>query len=272
MKRHFTSFEHISDTILNKIGRIILILLLWNCFPNKIEAQIVVDATSTVTSLASPATVSHTTGSGANRLMLVAIAFEANGGNNVTGVTYGGTPLTLVGSATNGTNAAVRIYRLINPTSGVASVSVSFTSAPSNGAIIGVTTFTGVDQISPLGSAATVTGTSTTPSVNVSSALGELVFDAVAVKTGSSLTQGAGQIELWDLSSVSERGASSTESGASTTTMSWTSSSDDWAIAGVSIKPYTSTSTLNPIKYLPISIIFIYSTSFTLNGIILYRI
>src|SRR5439155_8555345 len=59
-------------------------------------------------------TVSHTTGAGANRLMLVSIAVGASGttandATTVTSVTYGGTALTLVG-VTNDPGTRVRCY------------------------------------------------------------------------------------------------------------------------------------------------------------------
>ena len=50
---------------------------------------------------------------------------------------------------------------------------------------------------------------------------------------------GTGQTELWKLQSGSDiRGGGSTELATSaSTTMSWSSPSEDWAIGAVSIKP-----------------------------------
>ena len=88
-------------------------------------------------------TVSHTTGSGTNRLMLVGISQK---NKNVTSVTYGGTPLTLVGENVNGTNGRMHMYKLLNPPSGTANVVVNLDANPDKGIVVGVTTFTGVDQ------------------------------------------------------------------------------------------------------------------------------
>ena len=229
-----------------KATLICFILLLGNI--DFLSAQVVLENTSTSTTLSTPAIVSHATGAGFNRLMLVSVSFQPNSGQTVTGITYGGTPLNLVTTRTNGTNASVCLYSLVNPASGTANVSVTFSSNPTNGAIIGVTTFTGVDQISPLNGSGNAVGLSTNPTINIASTVGDLVFDAVAVKTSIALTEGAGQTERWDLNSSFERGAASTKAGAATTTMSWTSTNDDWAIVAVSIKPNITNFTLNPTK------------------------
>ena len=139
------------DVAWNRVAKAILIsfiLLLGNI--DFLSAQVVLENNSTGTTLSTPTIVSHTTGTGSNRLMLVSVSFEPNSGQTVTGITYGGTPLNLVNTRTNGSNASVCLYSLVNPTSGTANVSVTFSSNPTNGAIIGVTTFTGVDPISPL--------------------------------------------------------------------------------------------------------------------------
>ncbi|MFQ5566191.1 MAG: DUF4347 domain-containing protein, partial [Paracoccaceae bacterium] len=113
----------------------------------------------------------------------------------------------------------------------------------SDGAVIGVMTFTGVDQTTPLGAFASDSGFSASASTTVSSAPGELVFGVVGVDDGTDydLTTGAGagQTVHWDLAISEGNGAGSTEAGAASvvTSWSWTAVADDWAIAGVSIRP-----------------------------------
>ena len=180
--------------------------------------------------------VSHTTGTGSNRLMLVGISQKNKA---VTGVTYDGTPLSLVGEVLTNSNAKVHLYSLLNPPSGTANVVVSLNANPDKGIVVGVTTFTEVHQSSPLGTFNGAQNSSSTPSVNISSAVGELVFDVISVRSSSSLTVGSGQTQRWNTNTGSEIwGGGSTKSGAGTTTMSWTpSGSVDWAIGGVSIQP-----------------------------------
>ena len=200
--------------------------------------------------------VSHTTGTGLNRLMLVGISQK---NRSVTSVTYGGTSLTLVGEVTSNGNAKIHLYRLLNPPSGTANVTVNLDANPDKGIVVGVTTFTGVHQTTPLGTFNGTQGKSTNPSVNITSATNELVFDVVSLRNAS-LTVGSGQTQRWNIDSGGEIfGGGSTKPGVASTTMSWTGSgSQDWAIGGVSIKPAAAitntTFTQNPALCSPLTI------------------
>ncbi len=197
---------------------------------------IAVDTVTSGTGTGTPVTVSHTT-SGTGRLMLVGISGAVSSGTvAVSGVTYGGVALSLVGTATAAAYQKTWIYQLVAPATGTANVVVTFSTAPNTGAVVGVMTFTGVDQSVPLGTFAGANGTSAAPSVNVSSASGELVFDTV--NHYWPLTVGANQTQRWNTGSGSIYGGGSSEPGAATVTMSWTASgSDTWAIGAVPIKP-----------------------------------
>ena len=140
---------------------------------------------------------------------------------------------------TNG-NAKVHLYKLVNPPSGTGDVVVTLDANPDKGIIVGVTTYTGVDQTVPLGSFSGAEDNSITPSLTVSSAAGELVHDVISFRNVT-LTVGTGQTQLWNVSPGSEaNGGGSTEPGAASVTMSWTpSGSQDWAMAGISIKRAT---------------------------------
>ncbi len=195
-----------------------------------------VDAITTVTSTStSAATLSHTVGSSDNRLLLVGISSRER---SVTGVTYGGTALTLVGTLNSGPDCRITIYRLINPPSGTANVVVNFSGTLGKGAVVSATSFRGVDQTTPLGTFNSAIGSSTAPSVNIASASGDLVYDVLALKNLTALTANSGQTERWDLSAGEIRGGGSTEPATTTsTTMSWTTANAKWAIGGVAIKP-----------------------------------
>jgi hypothetical protein len=203
--------------------------------------DIEVDGTvSTGTGTGSTITVSHTT-SGTNRLMLVGISGSYSSGSPViSGVTYNGVALSLVGSEAE-SNFKIWIYKLVAPATGTHDVVVSFSTLPDQGCVVGVETFTGVDQTTPLGTFASASAnTGDTPTVDVSSATGELVFDTLWSYSGYTATVGAGQTQQWNTTCAPyTRGSGSTEAGASTVTMSWTiSNSYHWAIGAVPIKPF----------------------------------
>jgi len=195
---------------------------------------VLVDRVSSVTSLVSPVTVSHTTGTGSNRLMLVGISQK---NRTVSSVLYGTTPLTLVGENISNNNARISIYALVNPPSVTANVTVNFSANPDRGAIVGVMTFTGVDQSTALGTFASAQANSSAQTLNVTSATGELVFDVIA-KRNQTITVGTSQTQRWNISSGSDiNGGASTKAGSATTIMSWTAANSDWAMGAVSIKP-----------------------------------
>ena len=220
------------------VGKMILsVFLFWMGSFLPATAQITLDAVSTGTTTGTSVTVSHTTGTGANRLMLVGISYRNKDSETVSAISYGGSALTLVGTIANGTNSRIYIYRLLNPAQGTANLAVTFNNAVDRGAVVAVATFFNVNQSSPLGTFASATGSSTAPSVDVTAATGQLVFDVLAVRNTTALTPGAGQSERWDLSQTDIRGGGSTEAGAASTTMNWTSGDGAWAIGGVAIRP-----------------------------------
>ncbi len=198
-------------------------------------------------------TVSHTTGTGNNRLMLVGISQK---NKLVNSVTYGGVALTLVGESITSSNARIHLYRLINPASGTANVVVNLSANPDKGIVVGVTTFENVDQTNPLGTFAAATGSSNSASVSVASAAGELVFD-LATYRNTTMTSGSGQTSLYNINSGGEidGGGSSTKPGAASVSMGWNgASSQSWAIGGISIKPATITFTQSPVLCSPLTI------------------
>ena len=227
--------------------------------PLSITSAVAIDAISTKSSSDPGSTtfsVSHTTGTGYNRLMLVGISQKDR---SVTGVTYGGIPLNLEGGVISSSNARIHLYSLVNPPSGAANVVVTLSSNPDKGIVVGVTTFTGVDQTTPLGTFAGTQAKTAAPSISVASATGELVYDVVAFRN-ETLSVGSGQTQSWNIATGGEMyGGGSTEPGASSVSMNWTASaSQDWAIGAISIKPTplatNTTFTQNPVLCSPLTI------------------
>jgi hypothetical protein len=206
--------------------------------------NVAVDATSTGSTTGSTLNIPHTT-SGSNRLMLVGVSIGQDSPPSVSSITYNGSSLTSEGFVQSLDGGTVEIFSLIAPTAGTFKVNVTLSGAGNTN--VGVMTFTGVDQSTPLGTFASASGDATSGTVAVSSAADELVFGVVTVNTliNENLVPGGGQTEQWDLFTGKEsNGGGSIEAGAASVDMSWTwTDSTGWAIGGVSIKPVSGTST-----------------------------
>lgn len=162
--------------------------------------------------------------------------YDAVGTRAVSGVTYAGAAMTSIGGITvGGFNMRTEQWRLIAPATGANNVVVTMngtTAEIKSGAV----SMTGVHQTTMVGTQATASGSSTTPSVAVTSATDELVMDGIGADTPVSATVGAGQTERWKIV-AGVGGAGSSEAGAASVTMSWTLGvSTAWVIAGVSVK------------------------------------
>ena len=135
--------------------------------------------------------ISHTTGTGPNRLMLVSVGTDQT--ITVSSVTYNGVALNSVTNAADAGSAKprVEIFRLVNPASGTHNLVVTLSAAAN--ICVGVNTFTNVDQTTPLGTPAASANTS---SVTVNSTANQLVYGTIC--GGQSETDAAGQTQLWN--------------------------------------------------------------------------
>src|SRR5207249_4996390 len=177
----------------------------------------------------------HTT-SGTNRVLVVGVSWANITTRTVTSVTYGVQTMTSAGSAVNAGNAGAEIFYLVAPAVGSNTVTVTL-SGSANSLVGGAVTLTGVNQTTPLGTFASATGTSATPSVNATSNTGETVIDTVSLTSSGAITVGVGgQTQQWQ-AGTSGRGAGSTKPGTSSVTMSWNSANLAWAIGAVGVKP-----------------------------------
>ena len=197
--------------------------------------------------------IPHTVGvSGTNRLMLVGVSINNRNDEFVTNITWKGTPLSFVDSSTWSDDARVEIWQLVAPSTGSGNVVIIFGN-PTNpdgpvdlnrAAIIGVMSFTGVNQDEPLGTYYGFSWYDTqSPSIDIPSGEGDLVFAVVSVEDETISSVGAGQTEHWNKTILVEyndvTGGGSTKPGSpGNTTMSWDfSGSDHTAMGGVAIKP-----------------------------------
>ncbi len=192
-------------------------------------------STSSTTAATNSLIWAHTVNSGSNSVLFVGLSID--NGATATGVTYGGQAMTLVGrSAGSGT---AELWCLVAPALGTANIVVTVGS--SQKVVGGAVAFDGVDQTTPTGAFASTGGTSTMPSMNVSSASGDLAIGVLFGNDGVTATEGAGQATQWTFvtggGSGNPRGVGSTEAGAASVTLSWTlSASVQWQVGGVTIK------------------------------------
>lgn len=171
-------------------------------------------------------------------VLIVGVSYDSTT-RFVSFITFAGQNLSYINKA-SGSRAGAEMWYLKNPPTGTNTISVTFSSSIGELAA-GAVSYTGVDLTSPLGISQTATGNSTTPTVNVTSASGELVVDVVGIDATNSSTfsPGAGQTTQFLANAPSrQKGASSAEPGGSSVTMSWTSStSNGWGIVAVPLKP-----------------------------------
>jgi len=210
-------------------------------------AAIAVDSISTnANETGADLSISHTTGTGSNRFMLVGISCEDDNasGMSVTSVVYGGSSLSQVVKQVSVQEAISEIWSLAAPPAGAGTVVIGIDEGSASGVSIAaaVVTFTGVNPVTPLGTATGSIGNSTAASVTVSSASSELVFDNLATDDGRTCAADTGQTERFNFRT--ETGADgitcagSTKAGAASVVMSWTLNSlDTWALCSVALKP-----------------------------------
>ena len=215
---------------------------------------------------------SHVVGSGTNRILMVGITI---GGNSTTGavstvtsVTYGSQALTLVpNTAISAANAEIRteIWYLLAPNTGTNTITVTL-PAGARSITGGGVSYTGVDQTTPFGTAASATGVGTTASLGVTSAVGQRVLSVVGFDSSPTLTATSPQTSRWNIivdaaACNCNSGAGSDQAGAAgTVTSSYTSSENqDYTIAAVPIRPApagvaTTTFTQIPVMCGPLSL------------------
>jgi PKD repeat protein len=213
------------------------------------DQSIAYDAASSTTLSTAGSSMSwtHTTGSGNNRFLIVAVGIHASSGTptTVTNVTYGGTAMTQeTTDIYSATTPQIREYTfiLINPASGSNTIKANF--AASTTAEGGSVSYTGVDQTTPIQSAATNKGSGTSESASVTvSGSNRWVFGHLACyRTSGSytITDGSGQNRRWGQTSQLYKGVADDKSSVSSgsVSMSWTTTSTvSWVVSDLAINP-----------------------------------
>ena len=198
-----------------------------------------------------PIDVTHTI-SGTNRYVFVQVVNGQSTWPTINSIVWDPTgvneALTVIATATRAPDVRTALWGRVNPTAKTGTMRISLSAGDANGTYVAVSSFTGVHQTTPLGTAATATGAvGTTPTVTVTAATGDLIVDAMGTKdTSGNKTAGPGQTERWDSFNGNADGAGSTEAGAASVVMNWTGGvTEEWASVGVALKPGGSCGTLN---------------------------
>jgi hypothetical protein len=223
------------------------ILFLYILLPLSAHAVPTHDATSTPVTVNGSGTLSrsHTVSGGCtNPFLTVKIGwFSGSGTSTISSVTYNSVALTEVDTVSDGSNNSnVSMWELINPATGSShDATVTFGVAPNEITLI-VSSYCGVHQTTPLGTAATGVDVTSTATVTVASAADELVTDAVFLwGPNGSLTVDGSQTQRGNINdpSTEKWAGGSDKAGAASVVMSWTLTGDFivWEQIGVSIKP-----------------------------------
>ena len=182
---------------------------------------------------------------GSDRLLVVKLG-ENSATDNIAGVTYGGTALTALTEYVPGASRFVdHVFYLKNPTVGTANVVVDITAGVKVTAAM--EQYNGVNQTTPFGTVATNSNAgSTGPTVNVSSASGDLITDSLVVVSNTTIPTVAAtspQTEDYEINTgatttdIVADGSHKTAAGTSTTMAHTLSASRPWSTVGFAIKP-----------------------------------
>jgi uncharacterized repeat protein (TIGR01451 family) len=233
------AYRHFHEMIVRSL--LVALLLGLELIPASALSAITLDGVSSASGNTSSLAWSHTIGSGSNGILIVGVS-NRRSNRTVTNVTYGGQSLTRIGIQVSGGNTSrLEMWYLLAPPQGTALLTVNLSG--NTDVIGGAVSYFGVDQLAPMGTFSSTGGTGSSATVTITSAIGELVVGAIAAPgTAQSLTPGSGQISNWNVgtgtSGANERGAGSSQDGASSVMMSWgLGASADWAIGAVSLRP-----------------------------------
>lgn len=192
-------------------------------------------------------TVTITVDEGAvNKLLVVDAAMRIAASETITSVVSNiDGAFTNLDSQSNSTNnSRAEIWYLKNPTVGTHTITVTVSVAVRF--VAAAQCYQDVDQATPFGTVAKATGNTQNATLNVTSALNELVIDCVAkVNSADAMTAAAGQAEKWNSATSNATtannviGGTSYKDGAASVTMSWTWATNNrqWAMLGVALKP-----------------------------------
>ena len=165
----------------------------------------------------------------------------------VLSITQNGVALTQVHRVAFGNDAIVELWKRPAPDTGLQQIFVDVVGNPKVVVAVAMS-FTGADQVDPVGAFNSATGENSPATVGVVSAADEFCADMYAEIEGPEANVGAGQTERQRNTDTGPEPqvASSTEPGAAgTVTMSWQTDTE-WAIIALSVKAAAAGATYFP--------------------------
>jgi hypothetical protein len=198
-------------------------------------------ASNSYTNGSDPITFSYTVAAGSDRLLFVVVG---HGGNpiancSITSVTYNGDSLTEAWDVDDANWTRNEGWYMVAPDVGTANIVVDIdNSFNCFQQAIGATTFTGVNQVTPIDTPNTNSSSANnTPSVTISSAVGDVVIAGVSTDSEGGITEGGSL--LWEIEALVTDTSFGAQyySGASSVNATWTAVQNGWAAGGVSLNP-----------------------------------
>ena len=188
---------------------------------------------------ASPRTVSGTVGSASNRVLIGFVRIRLSvAGTGTIAMTWNAVSMTPIGSLNEPNSIdSVHVFGLKNPASGTFTLSFTHTGGGSHDTTVGAIAVSGADQTTGWQNYTTNTGTTTGPTLTITSANGNFIAAIKSDNNGAAphnVTAGTLAWSELDLNG-NDGGAYRPSTGASNT-ITWSmGGSADWAMAGVDI-------------------------------------
>lgn len=151
-------------------------------------------------------------------------------------VTVGGQAMTKDGGGVHsGGKPRVNVWRRISPPTGSQTVVITMSGGAADKTAVAVNSWTGINGTTPFDGFVSANGLSTTPaSASVTSAVGDLVADAMGSLSAGAYSSTGGQTEIFDVDAVSSgRLVGGHEAGAASVATSWssdTADSKEWVV------------------------------------------
>jgi hypothetical protein len=183
---------------------------------------------NTVTTLT---TASFAITSAANRAALLGLVLNRNDATSVTSICGGVTGAAVANTFGNGGSGSSVFHAVKAPASGSQTGSMSWVGAI--GGSLGVMTASGVDQTTPVTNGVNSSGTSATPSVTVTTAVGDLTM---ACGYPANAFSSPTQISLWLDTTITGGGGSRGPGTGTSDVHSWTQTSGLWVCSGANLK------------------------------------
>jgi MYXO-CTERM domain-containing protein len=197
---------------------------------------------------ASSLSLGFTVGSGADRLLLVGVT-TARSDAAVTEVSFrgiAGIRILALPITQGGRSCRTELWRIVDPPSGNGQVAVSLSATTAMG--MGMVSYTGVDQDSPIGGLTSAAGTTSPARVSVSAGSARPIVGVACLGGAWPMLMGpdalaaSGETNLWDFTETNVVGLGNHQElpAAGSTSISWNIIFPDpfsWGAIGVSITP-----------------------------------